>query len=262
VMYRDFVEHDSAYEQLANAYLAKENKAAATKALIDYSNAGGRSPETLKKLAKATNQVCALVADGTEAHLGTGFLIKTNRVLTAFHVLPEDDAKIVCLFNNITFDGSSVRSQEMLRVAVKNIERKSPKPPDDAAVTKEHLDFAVLELQANAGADPRGFVELGPKRIDLDKEAFVVGHPGSGLQVVFSAGKITKEFMDATDLVFFHNASADHGESGAPVFNANFDVIGMHRAPGKEKNENEAVSTSVIHRVIDGPRPSIRLSQE
>ncbi len=32
--------------------MAKGDKAAAMKALIEYSNAGGRSPETLKKLAK------------------------------------------------------------------------------------------------------------------------------------------------------------------------------------------------------------------
>ncbi|HYI94971.1 MAG TPA: tetratricopeptide repeat protein, partial [Bryobacteraceae bacterium] len=51
-MYRDFVEHDSGYEQLATAYLAKDDKAAATKTLADYSKAGGRNPETLKKLAK------------------------------------------------------------------------------------------------------------------------------------------------------------------------------------------------------------------
>lgn len=50
-MYRDFVERNSAYELLANAYVDKGDKAAAMKALQQYSTAGGRNPETLKKLA-------------------------------------------------------------------------------------------------------------------------------------------------------------------------------------------------------------------
>ena len=52
-MYRDFVEHDSAYELLANAYLARATKPPAMKALTDYSNAGGRSPETLIEAREA-----------------------------------------------------------------------------------------------------------------------------------------------------------------------------------------------------------------
>jgi tetratricopeptide (TPR) repeat protein len=51
-MYRDFVEARSAYELLSEAQKAKGNAAAALDALQQYSNAGGRNPETLKKLAK------------------------------------------------------------------------------------------------------------------------------------------------------------------------------------------------------------------
>jgi tetratricopeptide (TPR) repeat protein len=50
-MYRDFVERDSAYELLSAAYVAKGDKPAAMQALQQYSAAGGRNPETLKKLA-------------------------------------------------------------------------------------------------------------------------------------------------------------------------------------------------------------------
>jgi tetratricopeptide (TPR) repeat protein len=51
-MYRDFVERNSAYELLANAYLEKGDKAAGVKVLAQYSAAGGRNPETLMKLSK------------------------------------------------------------------------------------------------------------------------------------------------------------------------------------------------------------------
>jgi len=51
-MFKDYVQHDSAYELLANAYLDKGDKAAGIKWLGSYSAAGGRNPATLIKLAK------------------------------------------------------------------------------------------------------------------------------------------------------------------------------------------------------------------
>lgn len=58
-MFRDFVEHGSAYELLADAHLEKGDKAAGIKALADYSAAGGRAPETLMKLAKLQDEAGA-----------------------------------------------------------------------------------------------------------------------------------------------------------------------------------------------------------
>ena len=51
-MYPDYVEEGSIYEFLANAYLAKENKPAAIAELERYVKAGGRSPDSIKLLAK------------------------------------------------------------------------------------------------------------------------------------------------------------------------------------------------------------------
>jgi tetratricopeptide (TPR) repeat protein len=50
--YPDYVEDHSVYEVLAKAYLAKGDKEAATAQLEKYAKIGGRSPETLKLLAK------------------------------------------------------------------------------------------------------------------------------------------------------------------------------------------------------------------
>jgi tetratricopeptide (TPR) repeat protein len=50
-VYPDYVEAGSAYEFLADAYLAKDDKAHATRELERYSQIGGRSPVLLKKLA-------------------------------------------------------------------------------------------------------------------------------------------------------------------------------------------------------------------
>lgn len=50
-LYPDFVEKGNVYETLAQAYLAKDDKAAAARELREYVARGGREPETLKRLA-------------------------------------------------------------------------------------------------------------------------------------------------------------------------------------------------------------------
>ena len=50
-IYPDYVEAGSVYEFLASAYLARDNKAAATAELERYSKVGGRDPLLLKRLA-------------------------------------------------------------------------------------------------------------------------------------------------------------------------------------------------------------------
>jgi tetratricopeptide (TPR) repeat protein len=50
-LYPDFVEGGNVYVALANAYIAKDDKAAALDQLERYSRIGGRDPGTIKKLA-------------------------------------------------------------------------------------------------------------------------------------------------------------------------------------------------------------------
>jgi tetratricopeptide (TPR) repeat protein len=49
--YPDYVGHDSGYELLAEVHLSRGDKAGAVRELEAYRNAGGKNPETLKKLA-------------------------------------------------------------------------------------------------------------------------------------------------------------------------------------------------------------------
>ena len=51
-LYPEYVEADSTYELVAEAYLKKDNKAAAIAELQQYSSIGGRNPVLLMKLAK------------------------------------------------------------------------------------------------------------------------------------------------------------------------------------------------------------------
>ena len=51
-LYPDYVEHDSVYESLASAYLAKGDNAAAIDELERYVHIGGRNPDIIELLAK------------------------------------------------------------------------------------------------------------------------------------------------------------------------------------------------------------------
>jgi tetratricopeptide (TPR) repeat protein len=60
--YPDYVEENSVYEMLADAYLAKGDKKDAISQLERYRDIGGRNPATLKKLAQAEQQAGNAVA--------------------------------------------------------------------------------------------------------------------------------------------------------------------------------------------------------
>lgn len=55
-LYPDFVEADSAYEMVANAYAAKKDEQASMRTLEKYSAAGGRNPALIKRLATLQEQ--------------------------------------------------------------------------------------------------------------------------------------------------------------------------------------------------------------
>jgi cellulose synthase operon protein C len=55
-IYPDYVEANSVYELMAEAYLAKEDKPGAVRELEAYATRGGRNPATLKKLATLHEQ--------------------------------------------------------------------------------------------------------------------------------------------------------------------------------------------------------------
>jgi len=56
-LYPEFVEAGSAYQLLAEAYLAREDRAAAAAELERYARAGGRDPSLLKRLADLNRQL-------------------------------------------------------------------------------------------------------------------------------------------------------------------------------------------------------------
>ena len=116
-MYPDYTYTANAYEFLAEAYLAKENKKSAAEVLTDYEKRGGRNPEALKKLASLEEEAGDPVAaaatldrinyfypvndEDLHRHLGTLWFDQKNyagalrefTAVVALHPLDQADAQ-------------------------------------------------------------------------------------------------------------------------------------------------------------------------
>jgi tetratricopeptide (TPR) repeat protein len=116
-MYPDYIYTANAYEFLAEAYLAKENKKSAQDVLADYEKRGGRNPEALKKLASLEEEAGDPVAaaatldrvnyfypvndEDLHKHLGTLWFDQKNyagalrefTAVVALHPLDQADAQ-------------------------------------------------------------------------------------------------------------------------------------------------------------------------
>ena len=90
-LYPDYVYPANAYEFLAEAYLAKNNKQDAIAVLTDYAKLGGRSPEALQKLASLEEE--------------TGQLAKAAATLDRInYIYPVHDEKLHRHLGDLWFD--------------------------------------------------------------------------------------------------------------------------------------------------------------
>jgi S1-C subfamily serine protease len=89
------------------------------------------------------------------------------------------------------------------------------------------LDTTVLELDGPAiGVDPARSTPARPRR-DGKQRVYVIGHP-SGRELSYSIDD--NVLLDYDDRVMHYRAPTEHGSSGSPVFNRDWDVVAVHHA--------------------------------
>lgn len=200
--------------------------------------------DTLIRLAEVTNQVCE-IRHNTTGRLGTGFLVGSDLVLTAFHVVSgQTMANLQCSFNNILFMGPQVVSAAPTTVSVVAQVDKSELALG-AAVTSSAFDFSLLRVSAAVGDQSRKFIRIRPTRVDAGDSVYVVEFAESQA-VTFAGGEVTVALNGANDAAFQHGARTASGASGAPVFNNQFEIVGLHRGAILNSTDNEAIDISRI----------------
>jgi endonuclease G, mitochondrial len=171
--------------------------------------------------ARAVGRVNIRDAGGRLTGYGTGSLVSPTLLLTNHHVLPDADtarSSIIEFNYQDGVDGSPLASIV------------HPFDPDRFFLADEERDFALVAVKAT----PEQLATFGYNRlIEAEGKAIIgeyvtiVQHPrGEKKQVALRENKI----VDMPDRFLHYAADTEPGSSGSPVFNDQWEVVGLHHA--------------------------------
>ena len=213
----------------------------------DLSESVGEIPglvEAIGRVMQWRSAVCRLTVTATNGkiYVGTGTLLTGNRVLTNHHVLfPEGQAaSAVAVEFHLEEDAhSQAVASKIVRGDAGTLKAD---PADDWAVVtipEPPSDVSPLDLGAQVG------VAKVPER------AFILQHPqGRPKRLAFVRNRISS--VEARRVYYL--TDTEGGSSGSPVFNAQGQIVALHRAGGTPQKfaglqpvkKNEGVRMDVI----------------
>ena len=186
------------------------------------------------RLGLDRTQAVVKILDKLGDGFGTGFLIRggdlvpafgdTFVVLTNAHVMSDDPAvqakygSLAPEDAKVAFEANDAAGQR--RFTVKKLLWSSP--PDK-------LDATLFELDPPLTSDKPYAVAKRLPPVDGVQKVYVIGHPkGGGLSISLNDNL----FLDCDDCLIHYRAPTEGGSSGSPVFNQQWDLIGLHHAGG------------------------------
>jgi hypothetical protein len=130
------------------------------------------------------------------------------------------------------------------------------------------LDTTILELDGYPeDVDPLPLAKALPPKPIRHRRAYVIGYPGGSAQPHFSLQD--SALLDYDRRVLHYRTPTEGGSGGAPVFNEDWQLIGLHHAGGTRMPAlngaggtyaaNEAITIDAIRRGLakrppEGPR--------
>jgi endonuclease G len=198
--------------------------------------------------ARAVGRVSIRDGGGRLAGYGTGSLVSPTLLLTNHHVLPD---AATARNSVIEFNYQDGVDGHPLLAVVHGFD------PDRFFVADEERDFALVAMGATpAQLAPFGFnrlIEAEGKAI-IGEFVTIVQHPrGEKKQVALRENKI----VDIPERYLHYAADTEPGSSGSPVFNDQWEVVGLHHAsvPAPERKEyggflNEGIRISRIIKFV------------
>jgi hypothetical protein len=241
--------------------------------------AGFTDPMALASgLQRTMPKICRINVDGQSS--GTGFLVGTQTVITAWHVIapllnddgtPQTDShqRLSVEFDFLDpVDGGSAKGNiTRYDVVERWLQENSaccacempaqrrgiPHELQDGSIDATRLDFAVIRLQGSPGRN-RGMVKLSSKPIrvapGMRMKVAVFQHPRQ-FPLRMAEGRLTG-FVGTGEPRprFRHRANTDSGSSGGLCVDSRFECVGLHQAAvvnarGKPV-ANQAVPTALI----------------
>jgi hypothetical protein len=237
-------------------------------------NFSGESTFSLA-MVKRMLEVCdgiGCVTTKTGERMGTGFLVKGSWLHQAFgegpvfvtnaHVI-SDTVKDAIPWKEarVTFEVQSAAQGDPVFHPVS--EQLFSSPPGDLGVRVpggEKLDVTVVRLAAATLPATTLPPADGLPLVDPKTKAYVVGHPrGSGLQISLHDSVLLD--IDDDERLMHYRTPTDPGSSGSPVFNARWEVIGVHHGGSRETprlrgsgtyEANEAIALGSVRAKLGG----------
>jgi hypothetical protein len=182
-----------------------------------------------RKMVECTEHVCRLEIVGKNTY-GTGVLLDSRHVLSAFHTftrnlnnpefrdIREPQLEVKLLFNY--YSGAQDKPQDTVVLSVDSaIIRESP--------TSE-LDFVILRM----GEPRKNIRKLAESTtVGLKNGVNILQHPmGDEMKLAVGLTNDTIVSIDEDRGIFQYVTRASKGSSGAPCFDNQWNLVGMHHA--------------------------------
>jgi S1-C subfamily serine protease len=169
--------------------------------------------------------------------MGTGVLISPRLLMTNHHVLPDADAARGA---SALFDyGHDENGDPRTALAV-------PLDAESGFFADANLDFAVVALSAAPPLGARRPVPLiaEPGKFLLGERVNVVGHAkGDRARVSIRANRL----VDQDDDWIRYTSDTRRGSSGSPVFNDQWEMVGLHHAGIPDPDAPRALEVSTAN---------------
>jgi S1-C subfamily serine protease len=208
-----------------------------------------RHVNMLRKALRAANAVVRITVP-SEGY-GTGFMVAADLMMTNNHVVANTSQAAgveTAFFYELDIDGSK-RDEVVVGTATEGLVYTNPK-----------LDVSLVRLR-----NPPDFgAPLGLKRTHLEQNqrVAIIQHPGGFMKKI----SLQNNFVAAADeeLIQYYT-STEAGSSGSPVFNEDFQVVGLHRGyielaepdPEDRQFRNQGSSMIAILRELEVRVPEI-----
>ncbi len=192
---------------LAEIYALSDQDAILFQRLVEQ----GQENFNALKARSAVGRIESPVGTG----IGTGVLVGKNLLLTCHHVFTKTQVQEAWV--RFGYKTGSYGLEEIY-------------PLDLNFVSHNHrLDYALLRIQ---GQPPQLIVSPSQAQLDTGQEIRLIHHPLGKPVVISHIGQITQVGEDYFD----HNIRAEAGSSGAPIFDRQWKIIGIHRGnPGIDR---------------------------
>jgi V8-like Glu-specific endopeptidase len=172
------------------------------------------------ELASAVVRLSVGVNGGS--HLGTGFRIGDDLLVSNHHVLYGDSGTPATWVNawfgfERSFDGQLKTHTEV--------------PCDAGTIAGDPVhDWAVIRL-AEPAPEATAVVSLaGAPPVKVDDRVYIIQHPQGGPKKIGMVHNVVR-YVD--DDVLRYLTDTESGSSGSPVFNENWQLVGLHHKWGK-----------------------------